>query len=772
MPRRTRPTAPSRSATRFEPLETRRLLSAVTAEVAASTYDIGYDGQYDQADAVAAFGDGFLAAGSRRTSSGPRLVRLTSTAADGTPDASFGDNGAVEFSVFGAASFDRQYPNVTDVEVGANGDIYVAGFVRTGFSGNDSVQHLFVQRLNADGTLAAGWNADLGGGVFSVNTATGDDLRAEGTNPEAVMPKITVLGDGSVLLGGAFNSGADNGALEDSGDDALVVKFGADGTIDSGFGNAIVNGQAAFVGTYDNDYAYPQYSSTFNYIEDEEVRDLTVLDNGDIALFLEVEGDSWDGQNDRYAAVAMLTADGQRVTGFGNNGLSVIDSEIEEVIEVGATADGGYALGLKVMQQWPGTTSSLERGFGVMKLDAGFALDTSYGTGGITTAQFSASDTPGGIAIDPRGGVVMSGVSESRPVAIRFDDAGALDTAFGTDGRAFMGDAGYTQVFDAAVVGEDTFGVVGFTDALSGGAEVDAQLGVVVRTPEQPPEPPAPTVDVTFDADTGTLLVVGNDDAEAGDDLLFSPGATADEVVITSGGTEVGTYSGVAAIDVDLLAGDDRIVIGEGVLIPATVAGGTGNDFIVGGDAGDSLDGGDGNDVLDGGAGDYDDLFGGAGDDFLFDADGVDDVDGGLGDDAIDLTFHGGWVDTFFGRRASIGLIRGGLGNDLLRITAAEGDGELRLVVMGDNLWRGGADGDDTMLYYGDYARMSVMLPDSVLGSGDADYATGNDSLYAGGARVLVLLDRTWVGIEDPDDAAGALDDLYDAYDIPPEDRA
>ncbi len=771
-PRPARPSVPSPAASnrsRLEPLEVRRLLAAATFDSAA--YDIGLDGQYDEANAVAVSGDQIVSAGHARQNNAPYLIRLTSSAADGTPTSGFGTGGVVEFPLFDAATHSTQLVHVSDVEVGSNGDIYVAGALRTGWGGGDPVQHLFVQRLNADGTLAAGWQGDSGTGLFSVDSRN-NDLRGEGSNFNyaTVRPDITVLADGSVLLGSTINAKADDGTTSDTGDDVLVVKFNADGTLASGFGNTTIDGQSAFVGVYDDDYVFPTYNANFNYVQDEEVRGLDVLANGDIALFLEVEGDQFNSQNDRYAAVAMLDASGQRVATFGANGLSVLPGEIEEVTEAQPDGAGGYYLGLNVMQQFPGTSSNLEGGFGALRLDATFAPDATFGTAGTATAQFSASDRPAGIAVDPRGGVVVSGTSESRPVAVRFDETGQSDGDFGDAGRAFAGDAGFVGIFDAAFVGDDQVAVVGFTDQLSGATEVDALLGVTTRTPPEPPEPQTPPITVTYEADSGTLVVVGTEEA---DDVSITAGATADEVVVSSAGEEVGTFAGVLAIDVDVLAGDDRVVIGDGVLIPATVAGGSGNDFLVGGAGDDAIAGGAGDDVLDGGLGDFDDLFGNDGNDFLFDANGVDDVDGGLGDDTIDLTFSGAWRNEY-GYRKSIGAVRGGLGHDLIDVTAEDGSWGLYLIVLGDNLWRGAADGDDTMLFRGDYSWGSIMLPDSILGPGDADYATGDDHLYASHGGVFVFFDCTWEQMngDDADEAQSGLDDLYAAYNVPPEHQA
>jgi Ca2+-binding RTX toxin-like protein len=95
---------------------------------------------------------------------------------------------------------------------------------------------------------------------------------------------------------------------------------------------------------------------------------------------------------------------------------------------------------------------------------------------------------------------------------------------------------------------------------------------------------------------------------------------------------------------VDGGAGNDRITIDTFALVPATLLGGAGKDWLVGGPGDDVLDGGagndrllggDGDDLLDGGAG-VDLLDGGAGDDSLCGGTGKDAVTGGAGNDQFD----------------------------------------------------------------------------------------------------------------------------------------
>jgi hypothetical protein len=124
---------------------------------------------------------------------------------------------------------------------------------------------------------------------------------------------------------------------------------------------------------------------------------------------------------------------------------------------------------------------------------------------------------------------------------------------------------------------------------------------------------------------------------------------------------EIHAYSGVTAIHVDALAGDDKVQL-FGLTAQTLAYGGAGNDWIDGscvslagldlrGDTGnDELRGGAAADLLDGGSGN-DKLYGGAGNDVLIGGAGNDIVKGEAGDDTLVL---GSGCDT----------LDGGEGND------------------------------------------------------------------------------------------------------------
>ncbi len=90
----------------------------------------------------------------------------------------------------------------------------------------------------------------------------------------------------------------------------------------------------------------------------------------------------------------------------------------------------------------------------------------------------------------------------------------------------------------------------------------------------------------------------------------------------------------IAGFEVNTGAGNDSVVIGRLVPVPATIRGGEGDDVLVGGAAADKLIGGPGNDELNGRGGN-DVLIGGPGDDTLIGGPGNDILQGGPGHNTL-----------------------------------------------------------------------------------------------------------------------------------------
>jgi Ca2+-binding RTX toxin-like protein len=237
---------------------------------------------------------------------------------------------------------------------------------------------------------------------------------------------------------------------------------------------------------------------------------------------------------------------------------------------------------------------------------------------------------------------------------------------------------------------------------------------------------------------------------------------------------------------------DDRLYVGNNVLVPVTAHGHGGNDAVTvmsapaklyggadddtlrGGSGNDELYGGDGNDLLLSGGGDdklngeigddrleggggNDQLFGGVDDDFLLGGNGDDDLDGGAGNDSVyggagdDHLIGGTDNDMLYGEigtdilhgGAEIDVLDGGLGQDFLygedgedQLIGGEGDDQL-FGGAHDDILLGGAGNDDVEGGTGDDQLFGEAGDDELQGGAGEDRLFGgdaNDLLHGGDA--------------------------------------
>ena len=199
---------------------------------------------------------------------------------------------------------------------------------------------------------------------------------------------------------------------------------------------------------------------------------------------------------------------------------------------------------------------------------------------------------------------------------------------------------------------------------------------------------------------------------------------------INSGGIAVpGQFqvSEVREMVIDSGNGDDLIILGRRLRIPARVDSGDGNDSVSGGLSDDTITGNQGTDYVFGGFGD-DNLSGGTGSDEIFGGTGDDSVDYKLRTAALNITLDNAGGDAESGEndnvRSDIEIVIGGLGNDVISANASPSPVTLF----------GGA-GDDSLTGSG--------FDDELFGD------AGNDSISGGGGND---------GLFDEDDESDTLD--------------
>ena len=249
--------------------------------------------------------------------------------------------------------------------------------------GGSSGDQFALARYNPDGSLDASFSGD---GI--VTTAFGTSVFG--------FTSIALQSDGKILVGG------------DSGSDFTVMRYNADGSLDTGFsGDGIVTTDLG-----GSDYVYS----------------IAVLDDGKILTV---------GQSGLYPAIARYNSDGSLDTSFSGDGklVTAVDGSSMDVRDAVVQADGKIVF-----------VGSLYGDFGVVRLNSDGSFDTGFSGDGWQTADFlGAYDTALSVALQADGKIVLGGLASDQddgPVQsalARFNSDGALDLTFDGKGRILAG---------------------------------------------------------------------------------------------------------------------------------------------------------------------------------------------------------------------------------------------------------------------------------------------------------------------------------------------
>ncbi len=209
--------------------------------------------------------------------------------------------------------------------------------------------------------------------------------------------------------------------------------------------------------------------------------------------------------------------------------------------------------------------------------------------------------------------------------------------------------------------------------------------------------------------------------------VVNSGGVSGDETLIVRGYSAADEYENINQIIGIAGEGDDVIELGSGVLSPASLEGGKGDDELRGGSGNDTLKGDGGADGLHGGVGD-DELYGGKGEDFLSGEKGNDTLDGGEDFDSVSYAEAPGAInfnlssgdlvvgdDGYGGKDTLIDIeqIEGSKHNDIITGKDIENSGD----IPGDIL--DGLEGDDTLV--------GLKGDDLLIGGAGADRLDGGE---------------------------------------------
>jgi uncharacterized delta-60 repeat protein len=325
-------------------------------------------------------------------------------------------------------------------------------------------------------------------GLLDPTFGTGGKVIEAGQRYEAV----AVQTDGKVV------------AVGKDGSDFVVVRYNANGTLDSSFGTGGVktidfNGSddqpfdvavqadgkilvvgTTFAGADGDDFAAARLNpngsldtsfSTDGKVNidfggggnrDDAARGVAVAANGDIFL----AGNATNAAGNNSFGVAKLKADGSLATAFGNNGkqfLGVFGGGDETAQAVAIQSDGKIVVA--------GTTDLNGNDFAVARMNPTTGqLDTTFNATGAKTVNFGTAtdDQAFDVAIQADGKIVLVGQTESgidpEAAAVRLNADGSLDSSFDFNGLQTIDFGSPGDVARRVLIQADKIIVVGNSD--------------------------------------------------------------------------------------------------------------------------------------------------------------------------------------------------------------------------------------------------------------------------------------------------------------------
>jgi uncharacterized delta-60 repeat protein len=506
--------------------------------------------------------------------------------AAGTLDPTFGDGGMTTTNVgIGTTA------GLFQIAIQSDGKMIVAGGVG---NGEYNAPGFYLARYNADGSLdtrfgTAGHAATLiGSDPYSFTCPYGITIQPDGrivvvgaSDDDFCIVRYLAdgqldssFGDGGIVttdFGGsemAFGVAIQSDgkivvAGETYGSGGFVVRYNADGTLDSSFGT---NGRSAYGmssygygvaiqsdgkivlagcgGAGGNDFALARYNTNgsldTSFDSDGKVTtDFNGSADGICGVALQSDGKivaaGYGGLGGEDFAVARYNTDGSLDSSFNSDGKTTTDffSDWDGAVSVALQSDGkivvsGYA--------YDGSDGD----FAIARYNTDGSLDTSFDSDGKVTTDFAGYDDGGtGVAIQSNGEIVAVGSAMVDAVmyelgVARYNSDGSLDTSFDSDGKR-------TDVFDgscddgqAVAVQSDGKTVVAFSTTTLGSAGYD--FGVARYN-----------VDGTLDTSFGTngKVVI---DFDSDDDNVHGVAIQSDGKIVVAGAAIIDGHGNFALV--------------------------------------------------------------------------------------------------------------------------------------------------------------------------------------------------------------------------------
>jgi uncharacterized delta-60 repeat protein len=327
-----------------------------------------FAGGFDSASALVLQPDGKLVAAGSSSTGANGVFALARYHSDGSLDSSFGSGGKVTTVFAGGVD------SASALVLQPDGKLVVAGFT-TGGGGADCA----LARYNSDGSLDSSFGS---GGKVTTNFVAGGTCLAYA---------LVLQPDGKLVSAGwAYTGGL--------GTDFALVRYNADGSLDSSFGSG---GKVA-----------TNFYKGFSEESSDEAHALVLQPDGKL-----VAAGSINLDLDYHFGLARYNSDGSLDSGFGIGGKVITNPGgfFEQVSALVLQPDGKLvAAGIAA-----GGTD-----FQLVRYNSDGGLDTSFGGGGKVTTDFSGNfDWAYALVLQPDGKLVAAGYAVHSDIVTNADFA-------------------------------------------------------------------------------------------------------------------------------------------------------------------------------------------------------------------------------------------------------------------------------------------------------------------------------------------------------------
>ncbi len=308
---------------------------------------------------------------------------------DGSLDNTFGTGGLVTTDFFGGTS------NAAAIAIQGDGQIVVAGYAQL----TAGEQDFALARYHTDGSLDATFGA---GGLVTSDVGHNDSLTSLAIQPDGKLVAVGFAGSGSTF------------------DDFAVLRYNADGSLDSTFGSGgvVITDFSGF-----GDVASAVVIQGDGHIVAAGSTEPSILSNGDFAL-------------------ARYNADGSLDATFGAGGKVITDflgGSDDDASDLAIQEDGRLVAAGSTSVN---STNTDQYNFALARYNADGFPDISFGSGGKVITDFlGQNDFASGLAIQADGRLVAAGKATVAGAPIsdfalaRFNTNGSLDNSFGAGGK-------------------------------------------------------------------------------------------------------------------------------------------------------------------------------------------------------------------------------------------------------------------------------------------------------------------------------------------------